>query len=563
MWKQYLKTPHLLKVASVVFMCLVLAAVIVSASAISTAGATANGPLPQIKSFTAEPLTLKDNESALYKFEVSGATNLELIEAGSPLKLTSVAPDTTVKGSARGMTPNQFRTGNSNEFNSILRVKNGNGSVEKTLTLSYATVRQPKIEQPGGQTGSAENKTTSHVPKWLAQFSSPVSLNPSKASSFSSWPPPFAECPSGCNKCLRPEEASAGSNVKCLEQPCYYSPDKQQNWYCYKPGEGWCCRDGKYTPESKAQCGKEGGNWYATETEVIKACQATMGWFCSGGKVYQGTAAQAANVGATLYATADEATKACQQQGYCCANGRLITATPTSCKEYGGSFYTDANLAAQACQQQGYCCANGRLITATPTSCKEYGGSFYTDANLAAQACQRQGYCCANGRLTSATQTTCKDAGGTFYTDPSIAAQACQQQGYCCANGRLISATPTSCKEYGGSFYTDANQAAQACQPQGYCCQNGQLSTTTASACRYAGGTFYTDQAQARACFQQQQPTCWCCANRKAYQTTQSSCINAGGKCYASQSQADAACSYRLQLDTLEPLQPIRPPTIK
>jgi len=427
MRKQYLWIHHFLKVVAILCLCLVLAVIVISASTTSTAGATANGPLPQIKSFTAEPLTLKDNESAIYKFEVLGATNLELIEAGSLLKLISGPPDATIKGSVRGMTPNQFRTGDSNEFNSILRVSNGNGTVDKMLTLSYVIVRQPKLELPAGQTGAVENQTESRAPKWLAQFSSPVSLTSSTASIVSPWPPPFAKCPSGCDKCLRPEEAAAlGSNQKCLEQPCYYSPDKQQNWYCYKPGTGWCCSNGKYSPASKEQCGKVGGNWYATEAEVIKACQPATGWFCTGGKVFQGTSAQAAQAGAYLYTTEAEATKACQQQGYCCQNGRLTSATLSTCKDAGGTFYTDPNQAGQACQQQGYCCINGQLSTTTATACKYAGGTFYTDQTQA-RACYLQAtcWCCSGGKVFQATQSSCSNSGGKCYSTQSQATAAC------------------------------------------------------------------------------------------------------------------------------------------
>jgi len=563
MRKQYFGIHSLLKGGAILCLCLVLAGAIVSTSFEGTAGAASKGPLPEIKSFTADPMTLKDTESAVYKFEVSGATSLELVEAGSLLKLISGPPDATIKGSVRGMTPNQFRTGDSKEFNAVLRAGNGNGTTSKMLTLTYATVRQPKLEPSTGQTGAVENKTDSRVPKWLPQFSSPVSLTPSTAYSASTWPPPFATCPGDCKKCLRPDQATAlGLSQKCLEQPCYYSPDKQQNWYCYKPGAGWCCKNGKYSQATKEECSKAGGAWYATEAEVIKACQPATGWFCSGGKVYQGSPAQAAQVGAYLYTTEAEATKACGQQGYCCQNGRLTSATQTTCKEAGGTFYTDPNAAGQACQQQGYCCQNGRLTSATQTTCKDAGGIFYTDPNVAGQACQQSGYCCQNGRLTSATPTTCKEAGGTFYTDPNVAGQACQQPGYCCANGRLTSATPSTCKEAGGTFYTDPNVAGQACQPPGYCCVNGQLSTTTPSACKYAGGTFYTNATEARACYQQ--TACWCCAGGKVFQTTQSSCINSGGRCYTTQSQAQAACYRTTQPDLpIQPIRPYQPPTIK
>jgi hypothetical protein len=492
-------------------LCLVLTGIVIASATGSTSGATAKGPLPVIMEFSATPMVLPDGQAAVYAFSVSGASKIEIIEAGDIIKEVNGPASSNIKGTIKGRTTYQIRTGDSKTFDTTLVAINSNGKLVKKLTLSFANVIPAGTAAAGP--GSTDNATGARSPKWLALITTPVLNTIPAGFSQSTWPPTFAKCSSDCNYCLRPEDAKdRGFTQRCSDQPCYYSPDKQQTWYCYsKPATVWCCKDGKVVETAKEKCVEAGGTAYATEAEALKACP---------------------------------------QLGYCCQNGRLTSATLSTCNNAGGTFYTDPVQAGQACQQLGYCCQNGRLTSATTSTCKNAGGTFYTDPVQAGQACQQLGYCCQNGRLTSATTSTCKEAGGTFYTDPNQAAQACQQLGYCCQNGRLTSATTSTCKNAGGTFYTDPNQAAAACQPQGYCCVNGQLSTTTSSACRYAGGTFYTDQTQARACYQP--ATCWCCSGGKAFQTTQTQCVQSRGTCYSSQTEATRACT------------PVyRPPTIK
>jgi len=503
-----------LECVAMLCLCLVLTGIVIASATGSTSGATAKGPLPVIMEFSATPMVLPDGQAAVYAFSVSGASKIEVIEAGDIIKEVNGPASSSIKGTIEGRTTYQIRTGQGKTFDTTLVAVNSNGKQMKKLTLSFATVTPPgTASTAAGQAGSSDNATIARSPKWLPLITSQVPSTVPAGFSQSTWPPTFAKCSSNCDYCLTPDDAKGrGFSQRCSDQPCYYSPDMQQTWYCYsKPATIWCCKDGKVVETVKEKCIEAGGTAYATEAEAIKACQ---------------------------------------QSGYCCQNGRLTSATMSTCKEAGGSFYTDPIQAAAACQQSGYCCQNGRLTSATTSTCKEAGGSFYTDPIQAAAACQQSGYCCQNGRLTSATTSTCKEAGGSFYTDPNQAAAACQPQGYCCQNGRLTSATPSTCKNAGGSFYTDPNQAAAACQPQGYCCVNGQLSTTTASACRYAGGTFYTDQTQARACYQP--PTCWCCASGKAFQTTQTQCVQSRGACYSSQSEATRACTPVYRTPTLK-----------
>ena len=435
-------------------LCLAVVGVIILGAAERTAASSATGSLPEIKVFSAEPLTLKDGGSALYTFVVLDATNIQLIEAGEIIKEINGLPSTTYKGKATGRTTYQIRTGSSNTFDTILVARNGNGKEVKTLTLSFDTKLQPKTTSLiPPVSGSAS--TTARTPKWGPQSSASVPSTPSDTSPASNWPPQFAKCPSGCDYCLKPEDAAShGFTQRCSEQPCYYSPDKTQNWYCYSQSATvWCCsRDGKVYQATKDQCAQAGGSGYATEAEATRACQP---------------------VG-----------------GYCCKDGQIVKATKTQCAEAGGSYWsTDQGQAMQACESPGYCCRNGQLTPATQSQCAQVGGYWYATQAEAIERCQKVTYwCCSNGQVY---QTTNYTAG--CYATQAEALQACKVTYWCCSNGQVYQTT-----NYTAGCYKTQAEAQRACQPPPtyWCCSNGQVyqSKTPGAGC-------YATQAEAtRAC---------------------------------------------------------------
>ena len=381
---------NILEGVAMLCLCLALAGIIIFAATGSTAGATAKGPLPEIKEFSATPMVLPDGQAALYTFSVGGATKIEVIEAGDIIKEVNGPASANIKGTIKGRTTYQIRTGVGNTFDTALIAINSNGKQVKKLTLSFASViPSGTASTASGQAGPTDNATGARSPKWLALVTSPVLSTLPAGFSQSTWPPQFAKCSTDCNYCLRPEDAKdRGFSERCSDQPCYYSPDKQQTWYCYsKPATVWCCKDGKVVETAKEKCVEAGGTIYATEAEALKACP---------------------------------------QLGYCCQNGRLTSATTSTCKNAGGTFYTDPNQAAAACQPPGYCCVNGQLSTTTASACRYAGGTFYTD-QAQARACYQQStcWCCAGGKAFQTTQSSCINSGGSCYTTQSQAQSAC------------------------------------------------------------------------------------------------------------------------------------------
>jgi hypothetical protein len=485
-------------------LCIAVIGVIILVAADRTIAATSvSGSPPEIKIFSADPLTLKDGGAALYTFVVSGATDMQVTEAGAIIKSISGPSSTNLKGTVKGRTTYQIRIGNSNTFETVLVARNRSGVQKKTLTLSFET-KLPSKSAAGstGQAGS-DNQTKARTPKWGPQSLSSASFTRATTSTHNA--PKFAECSSNCNYCLRPDEAAArGFTQKCSEALCYYSPDNQQKWYCYsKPATVWCCHDGKVVETTKEKCAEAGGTYYATEAEAVKACQQVIGWYCSGGKVSQGTQAQARQVGAAWYTTEAEANRACM--GWYCSGGNVYPGTQSQAAQAGAAWYTTQAEATKACEQACWCCTSGRYGQTTTDACAKMGGTCYSTQSRAAAGCQPLGWFCSGSKVYQGTASQAAQAGATWYTTQADATKAC--------------VPPTTY----------------------WCCSNGQVYQTTT----YTTGCYRTQAEAQQAC--EKASTCWCCSGGKVYQTSTAACTRAGGSCYSTQSQATAGCRYNLK----------------
>jgi cytochrome b involved in lipid metabolism len=506
-----------------ILLCLVVVGVTVLAIGPADTVFAAGG-LPDISEFKAEPMTLPDGGSALYSFAVQGATNIQLVEAGEVIKEINGPAANRCKGTVRGRTTYQIRTGAGDTFVAMLVANNRNGPTRATLTLSFATKIPPKASAliPAASEERQREKTRS--PEWKEQTSPFVPPLLRYRPPITPYPPPFAECPKGCDYCLRQDEAAArGLTQKCLEQPCYYSPDNQQTWYCYgKPGTIWCCKDGKVGETTKERCDEIGGSGYATQEEAMKACQLPRVWCCANGKVAEMTREQCAQVKGSAHATEAEAMRYCQRpMVWCCKDGKVGQITKEQCAQMGGSGYATEAEALRYCQQEGV------------------------------------GWCCANGKVGQTTRTQCAQVGGYWTDSQAEALRYCQQEAacWCCAGGKVFQTTKSQCAQYGGNCYATQAEALRYCQQASmcWCCSRGQVYQTTQSQC---AGTCYSTQAEAlRYC--QQEAACWCCAGGKVFQSTKSQCAQMGGGCYSTQSQASAAC----QPVTRPPIT--QPPTLK
>ena len=566
-------------------MCLVLVGIIILGAAEGIAAADTAAGLPVIKMFTGDTLTVLDGGHVVYKFEVYNGTKIQIWEAGALLNEYSGPPDNTSKGETPGMTTYQIRKGNMDSYDTILRASNSNGQREQKLKISFATKSKPKttaLIPPVSDNGTG-NKN-----RWGPQTSALSTAATAPVTPRQK--PEFFQCPKGCESCLKPDVAAAnGLTQKCSEERCYYSPDSQQNWYCY--GEplllGWFCVDGKVYQGSEADAKQAGATLYATEAEAIKACEQAcwcctngrygqttpdacakmygtcfatqakasegclpLGWFCSGNKVYPGTSSQAAQAGATWYATEVEANKACQQpMCWCCKDGTYSYITESACAQTGGKCYANEAQAKELCSLPlGYCCNKNVSATARVTSayagvtqttepqCMQSGGQWFSNSAAAEIACQSPlGGCCVSGRgATSATQAQCTQIGGKWTTTLAAAQQACDPVGGCCVSGKgATSATQSQCSQMGGKWTTTLAAAQQACQVTYYCCGgNGVITSTT-----YGRGCFKSREEALGACAPPPPTTYWCCRSGQVYQST-----TFGTGCYTSQSQAAANC---------------------
>ena len=396
-------------------LCFVVVGIIIFGATGRTAAASTTGSLPDIRAFTADPLTLKDGDHAVYMFEVYDATKIQVVEAGEIINEYNGPPSTVNKGKAMGRTTYQIRTGDMDAFDTILRASNPSGQREQKLTISFATKSEL---QPASLIPPVSDNETGKKNKWGPQTSAPVSLTSSTAllpRTGSPYVPAYAECPSGCN-CLTPDQAAQyGFKQKCSEERCF-SADKQVNSYCYnKTASGWCCKDGKIASATEAQCKEAIGSWYATEAEAIKACQTC--WCCAGGRYGQTTTDACAKMYGTCYSTQAQASERCQPPGYCCINGKVSgPTTQTQCSQMGGAYYTTQAQAQQACQTY-WCCSNGQVYQSTTL-----GRGCYTTQAAAQQACQPTYWCCRSGQVYQS-----KTSGTGCYTTQAEATRACQR----------------------------------------------------------------------------------------------------------------------------------------
>ena len=447
-------------------LCLVVVGIIISGAAEHTAAASATGSPPDIRAFSADPLILPDGGHAVYAFEVWNATKIQVVEAGETINEYSGPPSTTSKGKASGRTTYQIRTGPGDTFEAMLIASNAGGIQRKTLTLSFATKFKPAATSQIPPV--SDNGTKARTSKWGTQAPAPANLGPSALSSLAPWPRQFAICPSGCQSCLQPSEAAAkGLTQKCLEQPCYYSPDKTQYWYCYGETKGWCCKDGKVTPATRDQCATAGGSWYATEAEATRACQSS-GWCCRNGQVSPSTQAQCvqslAAAGGVWYATQAEAMNGCGQVCWCCTNGRYGQTTADACANMGGTCYATQAQASERCQPVGWYCVGGKVYPGTSSQAAQSGAAWYATQAEATRACAPPTtcWCCTNGRYGQTTADACANMGGTCYATQAQASERCQPPPtptyWCCSNGQVYqSRTP------GTGCYATQAEAQRAC----------------------------------------------------------------------------------------------------
>lgn len=371
--------------------------IIIPGTAERTDAASAIGSPPEIKLFSAVPLILPDGGSALYTFVVSGATNLKVVEAGEIIKEINSPPDTTLNGNVRGRTTYEIRIDSINTFDTVLIAKNGSGEQKKTLTISFATLLPPQsatLVPP-----VSDNQTKVRTPKWGPQSSASPTITTSILSITTRDAPQFAKCPTNCNYCLRPDEAAArGFTQRCSEQPCYYSPDNQQKWYCYSEPKGWCCKEGQagqvgqVTEATKSECAQAGGNYWSTDkNEAIQACQ-PAGWCCRNGQIAQTTRAECSQVGGEYWSTdKNETIQACQPVGWFCSGGNVYQGTQAQAAQAGATWYSSQAQAAQACQPACWCCSGGKVFQTTPAACARSGGACYSTQSQAASACRGAG----------------------------------------------------------------------------------------------------------------------------------------------------------------------------
>jgi len=404
-------------------LCLVLIGLTTAGAIVYTNRSYSGGMLPDVQVCKAEPLVLNDVDSApaaigenkpviqvfkaapmvldapdsaaVYTFKVKHATNVQINEAGTNIRDISNPSGATLQGNVTGLPASAIPTDDSGRFITFLIASNGDGSVKAELTLSLAQNLLP-TGPPAGQSGETGNQTEPRSPKWLPQVFTPRTTTPSTPTTANK--PEFLKCPDGCPYCLKPEDAkSRGFTQKCSEERCYYSPDNQQNWYCYSEPVGYCCKAGQagqvgqVVEATKSKCAQTGGAWYLNQTDAIQACQPV---------------------------------------GYCCRDGQLAQFTKTQCAQVGGSYWsTNQNEAIQACQPIGWCCRDGQVGQTTRAQCAQVGGSYWsTNQAEAMRACQPVlCWCCSGGKAYQTTKAQCAQSGGTCYSTESQADAACRQ----------------------------------------------------------------------------------------------------------------------------------------
>jgi len=309
------------------------------------------GNEPVIQVFKADPTELDTPDSAaVYTFKVRRAKSIQIIEAGNDIKDISNPSGATLQGTVTGLPAAAIPTDDSGKFITVLMASNDDGSVKTELTLSLAQELLPPVlpAEP------IDNQTEARSPKWLDQYTTPGTPTPSANTRNK---PDFFKCPNSCAFCLQPgEAANLGYTKKCSDARCYYSPDDQQNWYCYSEPEGWCCADERVSQTTKGECAKVGGFWSTYQAEAMEACQ-PKGYCCLNGQVYYPVSQdECALTGGSYWSTNRAQTmERCQPQTcWCCLKGQVYETIQSRCVQSGGACYATQSQANAACYEPVY-----------------------------------------------------------------------------------------------------------------------------------------------------------------------------------------------------------------
>jgi hypothetical protein len=450
-----------------VFVCLATtagaAAPTVTTEAVSPAAATTGSSPPVIQVFKANPMTLETPTSTtVYTFKVKRAKNVTISEAGNNIKNISNPSGAALNGTATGVPASAISTDASGKFKAVLIASNDDGAVKAELTLSFS---EKLLAASGKPAVESDNQTQGLAHKWLDQYPSPIG-QPRSAMTGSE--PKFFDCPSDCDYCLKAEEAKSQGMERCSEERCYYSPDNQQNWYCFKPAPGWCCNNLNVSQATKDECTKMGGAWFLNQSDALDRCQ-PVGYCCQNGNITSATKSQCAQVGGTYYADVVEAKERCQPPCWCCAYGKVFqTATQSQCAQSGGNCYTTQYEALERCQPPCWCCSHGQVFQTSQTACLQSGGNCYASQAQALEYCRAQTtcWCCAYGKVFQSIQSQCAQSGGNCYTTQAEALRYCQQESncWCCVNGYVKNIPRSTCIQNGGSCYSTQSQATSACR---------------------------------------------------------------------------------------------------
>jgi hypothetical protein len=360
------------------------------------------GNKPSIDVFKATPMVLDTPSSAaVYTFKVKNATNVQINEAGANIKTISNPSGAALQGTATGLPASAIATDDSGKFITVLTASNDNGSDQAELTLSLSE-KLLASRLPAGQSEETGNQNSKYKPTWGPLIYHPVTPNPTTTTTLNE--PKFFECPSDCDHCLRPDEAaSQGFGQRCSEERCYYSPDNQQNWYCYKPTPGWCCANGNVFQSIKGECNKMGGFWSTSQAEALQACQ-PKGFCCVNGQVYYPyTESQCAQMGGSYWSTNQaQVMERCQPETcWCClpyggtstyvVGGTVRQMPAAQCIQQGGTCYATEAQAIEHCRQSPtcWCCAYGKVYQSTQAQCAQSGGTCYSSYEQAQQYCRQ------------------------------------------------------------------------------------------------------------------------------------------------------------------------------
>lgn len=333
---------------------LVLVGIMISGAAGCTQQQEVN--LPYISTFEVSSQVLQPGDAAHYVIKVNNAEEILLYEAGINIGRWNGPPSGTHthKITFQGMPANAIPTDNG-KFEARLVVSNAKGKQDKELMLSVAAPAIAAAGQPGAST--AENKSYWLEQSFLSEASPEPAQDTSNASPPMENPPQFADCDcaSGCNYCLEAgDAASGGFTQKCSDEPCFSSPNQNEEFYCYKEPEGWCCNNTQVSQSTKTECTNMGGSyWSINQNEAIQACQ---------------------------------------PKGYCCYNGQVYyPVTQAECAQRGGSYWsTDQAQVMERCQPATcWCCTNGRVFQMTQAECAQEGGTCYATQAQALEQCRK------------------------------------------------------------------------------------------------------------------------------------------------------------------------------